>query len=183
MSFTVEITAGNTFRAVVAADASVTLTIEQIHILCALSFALREFSNKTSDISSVETVQYTASGNSISHRDGDEGNRLVWDSSTTITHDFECAAGTNTATYTVTRDADYVTLKCQSNHQNANVTLTLKNGMLESIGDSSAVTIYMNSNCFTRKWFSHNKCYRAANPEKQLAFLSVMGKSTTCTTM
>ena len=140
-----------------------TLSIEQIQILQCLIFAVNfdEYDDE-GGFHKAFKLQYQLDGNSMSNTD--VGDSFTWDSGA-ITHTLLSSEGTVDATYHVNMVDGYMVWYCEEDDHKS-VTITLKDGQLESMGDQPAIKVlYCGSGHQTHIWFHHNRCFRAANPQ------------------
>lgn len=158
MSLTVDIVAAGVHRTTVETTASVTLSFEQIHILCALGFAIRPRPLELSTCKdTVHTTAYSAHGK----RMASETDSLVWLKDDVISHEDH---STNTEyQYHVARSDDAVKVSCEHNHAGKRVDLTFVAGMLQSSYDQPAIWMG-NDHGDVQMWFRDNQCYRTGNP-------------------
>ena len=139
-----------------------TLSTQQIQILSGLAFILYHINGGylTTDYN-----LYTLEGEIMTDHRGER--RLIWVNdiiSHIISETIHGGSYTNNL-FDVKHDCGYTSL----NDEAGDITITFKDGMLESVNDEPAVSIGNSSNMQgtweTRLWFHNNKCFRKANPK------------------
>lgn len=145
--------------AVVAVEIKRTiLSVDQIQVLSGLVYAMYCTEYDCTQV----TLGFVANANVITSADLTE--TFTWEGDV-ITHVWtdidEVDPETSTTVFTVSSDEDHIILKSNGKFP---MTVTLKNGMLESIDGEPAIKIGTSNESSTRVWFHHNKCFNEAHP-------------------
>ena len=158
MSVTIDIVDGRTYRTIVALDVPVALSIEQIHILCGLNFALYLPNEALNDstLTLYETRLIAREYTMVSDKA-----EFSWSERTSIVHTHKDTGTTHV--YNVYREQDgWVNLSCATD----SITLSFKDGLLHSEDDCPAIEIVRGGSDLTiSKWFHYNKCYRGEDQD------------------
>lgn len=132
------------------------LTTEQIRILSAMAFFLEYVV-----IFGCES-KYSVEGNVMSNQDW-KYESLTWEGD----HIWYSDCGNEKYQFAITVEGDHTIIKPAAGESNidqdTDITLTFKDGLLDSIGDRPAMTKNHHDECLM-VWFQAGCCYRAAEP-------------------
>ena len=123
-----------------------------------------------------DTLQIEVQGSTVQTVGSAPRDSFTWNCAMgglTVTHVIKCEHYSIMDVYQVTSksllnvDYQHVHTSCANSKEGEEITMTFRNGMLESIGDQPAYIIRNYITEWSAKlWFHHNKCYRPAFPDK-----------------
>ena len=139
------------------------LSMEQIQVMSGLAFALHCNEYYPYD----HAIKYTLDGNVMIDEYNEQ--KFIWVDNT-IANTYLLDGGVDGSSYQfqVERRDGYLILHCPVDEDGHSVTVTFKDGMLESIADEPAVKIVdpTTNEPNVQLWFHQNTCYRKANPDE-----------------